>query len=73
LAGSLDFEGDDEKRAADEVNATLRDHVTFNPARAEVRRIRGEWKIVDGNHCIFGFDRSCQVVPSKPQFVYYRK
>jgi hypothetical protein len=35
------------------------DCVRFNLARAEVRQVRGSWKIVDGNHAIkdFGANR----------------
>jgi hypothetical protein len=63
----------------------------FDPGRAEIKQVRGSWKIVQGDRWLFdfgkkkaealaalflirvyGFDRSCQVVPAKPRFVYYR-
>lgn len=34
------------------------DCVGFNPATIEVRRVKGRWKIVDGNHWIMDFGRN---------------
>ncbi|MGB8951192.1 MAG: hypothetical protein WCC06_00800 [Candidatus Aminicenantales bacterium] len=46
LAGHLELKKKDKKDATKEVKVTLRDQISFNPQRAEVRKIQGERKQV---------------------------
>lgn len=33
------------------------DAIPFNPSNLEVQRVRGRWKIVEGNHWLMDFDQ----------------